>query len=421
MKSKIPFIVTFIFFCFISNKSFTQTLYTVLPSSTDSLITQDNYSDYIYVNDNVKQLNKLFLFFPGSGAIPRYYTLILKTAANLGYYAVGLSYNNDRTIASTCSGQNSDCQGLARKEILYGIDYSSEVDVDSTHCIMNRAIKLLNYLKNIYPSQNWGQFLTSQDSVDWSKVCVSGHSQGAGMASMIAYLYPVYRGVFFASGGDWSTKDLKVADWLQWNSETPAIKKFAFTHRNDELLWNYTNITPVIWDTLGLLNFGNYLSVDTLSGNFFERHAFTSNLVINSNSLIKYHNCVVVDAETPMNGDSAVYQPVWNYMLTAPMVTGINNKSNNDLPLSFRLMQNYPNPFNPSTNIRYTISSSQFVSIKVFDILGREVATLVNEEKHAGNYTVEFTINNRQVTSGVYFYQLRSGSFVSTKKMTILK
>ncbi|MBK7498425.1 MAG: T9SS type A sorting domain-containing protein [Ignavibacteriales bacterium] len=98
----------------------------------------------------------------------------------------------------------------------------------------------------------------------------------------------------------------------------------------------------------------------------------------------------------------------------------------------FKLEQNYPNPFNPVTSIRYTIptppSSSPlakgrnevgFVSLKVYDILGNEIATLVDEEKAAGVYNIQFTMNN--VSSGIYFYQLKAGSYLETKKMILIK
>jgi hypothetical protein len=87
--------------------------------------------------------------------------------------------------------------------------------------------------------------------------------------------------------------------------------------------------------------------------------------------------------------------------------------------LSFQLEQNYPNPFNPDTKIQYQVSSNSQVSLKVFDVLGNEVATLVNEEKPAGNYEVEF--NASQLSSGVYFYKLTAGSFTDTKKMILLR
>ena len=93
------------------------------------------------------------------------------------------------------------------------------------------------------------------------------------------------------------------------------------------------------------------------------------------------------------------------------------------IPDEIQLFQNYPNPFNPSTSIQYAVSSGQFVSLKVYDILGNEIATLVNEEKTAGIYEVVFgnKLIHQNLPSGVYFYQLRVGNFVVTKKMILTK
>ena len=85
----------------------------------------------------------------------------------------------------------------------------------------------------------------------------------------------------------------------------------------------------------------------------------------------------------------------------------------------FYLEQNYPNPFNPTTTIRYQIPELSFVTLKVYDVLGSEVATLVNEERPVGNYEVEFNAAN--LSSGVYFYRFQAGSFVETKKMLMIK
>jgi hypothetical protein len=101
----------------------------------------------------------------------------------------------------------------------------------------------------------------------------------------------------------------------------------------------------------------------------------------------------------------------------------VSAESEVDNPLVFSLQQNYPNPFNPSTSIQYAISSRQFVTLKVYDVLGNEIATLVNEELPAGEYEVEFnpasSIENP--ASGIYFYKLQAGSFVETKKMILMK
>lgn len=92
-----------------------------------------------------------------------------------------------------------------------------------------------------------------------------------------------------------------------------------------------------------------------------------------------------------------------------------------EIPLEVVLYQNYPNPFNPSTTIKYSIPKSELVTIKVFDILGKEIATLVNEYKQAGTYNYTLSTMNYTLTSGVYFYTMRAGSIVKSGKMTLLK
>lgn len=110
---------------------------------------------------------------------------------------------------------------------------------------------------------------------------------------------------------------------------------------------------------------------------------------------------------------------------TSEVITALEEQNN--LPHEFNLFQNYPNPFNPTTNIRYAIppviasgtKQSQFVSLKVYDILGIEIATLVNENRPAGNYEVNFDASD--LTSGIYFCRLQTNKFSSTKKMLMVK
>lgn len=99
-------------------------------------------------------------------------------------------------------------------------------------------------------------------------------------------------------------------------------------------------------------------------------------------------------------------------------ITGTENTNNNQSKIYF-LYQNYPNPFNPATNIEYLIPQPGLVNIKVYDVLGNEIETLVNEEKIAGRYSVSFDGIN--LASGIYFYLLRSGSFTQMRKMILLK
>jgi photosystem II stability/assembly factor-like uncharacterized protein len=107
------------------------------------------------------------------------------------------------------------------------------------------------------------------------------------------------------------------------------------------------------------------------------------------------------------------------YKIDLDLVVGIQSDQNKIISDEFKLEQNYPNPFNPETSLKYTVGSRQFVSLKVYDILGKEVATLVNEEKPAGIYIVQFDAGS--LSSGTYLYRIKSGNYSETRKMVLLK
>ncbi|NCQ19248.1 MAG: hypothetical protein COW85_14385 [Ignavibacteria bacterium CG22_combo_CG10-13_8_21_14_all_37_15] len=100
------------------------------------------------------------------------------------------------------------------------------------------------------------------------------------------------------------------------------------------------------------------------------------------------------------------------------LVVGIKDE-NNDIPSEFSLSQNYPNPFNPETVISYQLAWGSFVTLKIYDILGNEVTVLVNEEKPAGKYQVNF--NGKNLSSGLYFYKITTGNFTAVRKMLLIK
>ncbi len=100
-------------------------------------------------------------------------------------------------------------------------------------------------------------------------------------------------------------------------------------------------------------------------------------------------------------------------------LTSINETSSGQVLNSYSLLQNYPNPFNPSTKIEFSLPAKQAVSLKIFNLLGQEIATLVNREMNEGNYNINFDASG--LSSGIYLYQLKAGNYVQTKKMTLLK
>ena len=100
-------------------------------------------------------------------------------------------------------------------------------------------------------------------------------------------------------------------------------------------------------------------------------------------------------------------------------ISNVNKSDPQSAPENFKLFQNYPNPFNPVTTIEYSLSRASYVSLKVYNTLGNEITTLVDEKQEPGIYTAEF--DGSGISSGVYYVQMKAGKFVNVKKMILLK
>ncbi len=121
-------------------------------------------------------------------------------------------------------------------------------------------------------------------------------------------------------------------------------------------------------------------------------------------------------------GSGSLFSLQWLTFLDASASgTSVGGNSSGELPGSFRLEQNYPNPFNPETVIRYQLAAGCDVHLEVFDLLGREVATLVDEFEPAGSHTVQLSAFSARQSSGCYYYRLKAGDFFQTKMMSLLK
>jgi 5'-nucleotidase / UDP-sugar diphosphatase len=125
-----------------------------------------------------------------------------------------------------------------------------------------------------------------------------------------------------------------------------------------------------------------------------------------------------------LDGDKIIYDNLVMNELGGGYITIVGSqfvKEGNEMlsPVNYELEQNYPNPFNPTTTIRYSVPEQTFVTLKVYDIIGNEVTTLINEEKPTGTY--EITWSADQLSSGVYIYSIQAGSFIQTKKMILMK
>ena len=180
----------------------------------------------------------------------------------------------------------------------------------------------------------------------------------------------------------------------------------------------------------------NYWHVTAMTfGDFMDDNKITKELIIAFSNDSFNHTTIYKTEDPILNGiGTIIYDPVSpsDYYVSAmtsasfreslhsvTSVDGNQGSSNNSTVQSFNLFQNYPNPFNPSTKITYTIPELSFITLKVYDVLGNEIAKLVNEEKQIGDYEVEF--DGSELTSGIYFYRLQAGSYFETKKMILLK
>ena len=110
---------------------------------------------------------------------------------------------------------------------------------------------------------------------------------------------------------------------------------------------------------------------------------------------------------------------IWANVLSWDLTVGVENHTPQEVPSGYFLFQNFPNPFNPVTTIRYQIPKEGIVSLKIYDVLGRELKTLVNEYEEAGSYKLNF--DGSEFSSGIYFYRLCSGNFIKTMKMILVK
>lgn len=193
--------------------------------------------------------------------------------------------------------------------------------------------------------------------------------------------------------------------------------------------------TITLFDTVTWNGFGNFSCVDNYIPDSSTTYIYSINPLVSwltiqpSNFTIFFNDTII--AEKIFTSDTLdnlstyeILERTWfsfpQYIyFTLENVTAIEDQSNGNLPGSIELFQNYPNPFNPSTTISYTISTPGFVSLKVYDMLGKEIKVLVNEFQSVGGYSIDFDAG--EFSSGIYLYQLKAGNVVKTNKMLLLK
>lgn len=380
--------------------SFSQTtIRQIKPSDTDPLITTFNSdSNYVYLNTSIATKNILVVHLPGSFGEPKRATLYGTLAADLGFHSVGLMYPNIPTVGSFCTNSSDpDCFENVRREIVEGVDYSSNLTINPSESILNRTKKLLIYLNSNFPTENWGQYLDINNNLDFNKIIFSGHSQGGGHAALIGKFYPIKRAICFSSPKDWRNIPNAPPLWLSSGSwQTPSSAIYCFNHVLDE----HTNHQLEIWDSLGLNSFGVPVNVDSVSSPYNNTRQLTTAYIVPSGD---DHACTIQDNKTPKILNVPVFIPVWTYLLTGNLITGLADnlfEHNNKLILT-------PNPTNSIINLELT---EGYYQISIYDQTGKKVL----EQKTATSKT-QLDLTN--LNSGLYFIQVWGDKKMFTGKV----
>lgn len=367
------------------------------PSQTDSnYATQD--SSFIAINTST-QINKLFLFFGGTYSSPKHYKYICETAVIFGYDAISLSYID--TVPAYYLGNSLDSLVFDkyRQEICFGTPQSAFVTVDTLNSIYIRTLKLIQYLSLTYPSQNWGQYLLSPNTLDWSKIAVSGHSQGSGHSAYLSKHFQVERNVMFSGPNDYSFRYNCSAHWLRQAGITPINKQFVLLHLQDEVVpfeHQFVNISG-----LGMLQTDDTTNVDNALPPYSNSHCLYSD--INPAIAGYYHNSTCIGIYTPVESGDPLFLPVWQYMLTTPVINRITN-SWTEIPEA----KIFPNP---TTGI-FIIEGENIKSIVVINIKGQTIKRLLID-----NYQTPINISHQP--KGIYVVKIVTDKGTTIEKVVL--
>lgn len=224
---------------------------------------------------------------------------------------------------------------------------------------------------------------------------------------------------------DFPSSDFGAFTWISLTGEELSNSKRSLITlgskiQNNNMIWDGNNTIHNNWGSVPTIIYPLVLKLE-LNINADSIRIYP----LNNNGKENISNSFIVKPfeanQFQIELDQNIYKTLWfgieKYGGGGP--TGIESES--DIPLEFKLEQNYPNPFNPSTVISYQLPMTSLVTLYVYDILGRTVATLVNEFQEAGKYNIQLSSFDFKLSTGIYFYRLTAGNHSDTKKMLLLK
>lgn len=299
----------------------------ILPSTTDSAITEFNEPHWLYVNRGIvvrhdTQLpadrKKLLLWIPGTNSpkrtrpqrsstthgAPREFC---KLAASMGYHVLALNYPNSLPAGLCKKDADPEAFEKFRMAIIQG-GTSEHITVSRTNSIENRLIKLLQMLVQKRERENWGQFLTAEGGIAWEKIAVAGQSQGGGHAALIGIQHKVARVIAFGAPRDYSAALQAPAAWYSKESATPKALFYAFNHEQDR-----QGCTPAqLLENLRALKldaFGPPVLVENSQPPYAKSHMLMTNHPGTKVDSLTAHG-------TPLSPrNKAMFEPAWRQML----------------------------------------------------------------------------------------------------------
>ena len=254
-------------------------------------------------------------------------------------------------------------------------------------------------MSETYPSQNWGQYLLSPTTLNWSNIAVSGHSQGSGHSAYLAKYYNVERNVMFSGPNDYSTRYNCSAHWLRQPGVTSTNKQFVFLHLRDEAVPFYEQFVNI--SGMGMLQKDDTTIVDNSLPPYSNSHCLYSN--VEPSVAGKYHGSTCVGIYTPINSGDTVFLPVWQYMFTTSVSTGIIYSNIEIIKANI-----YPNP---TTGI-FTIEGKNIQSVEITNIRGQTIKQLTI-------HNLQFTIDLSNQAKGVYMIKIVTDKGTIVKKVVL--
>lgn len=355
--------------------------------ATDNQIDWELQNHQVFVNNDCPSNDKLLVHLVGTYDAPSSTTYFPIQGTQQGYKVICLKYPNGVSGTSACKASSDiDCHWKYHQEIIYGDDTSPDVNVDGNNCIVNRLEKLIIYLKNQHPGENWDAFLTGSNTIDWSNIAVSGHSQGGGHAAFIAKYSDLNRVILFASPNEYSSYFSAPASWINLSSATAESDIYSFGNYYDDVV-DFSEQYQV-WNTMNLGNYGDTVNIDIETCPYSNSHMLYTKY--NSGAgLAAHHNSVVIDNYTPINASAPIFLNVWDYLLGDCVST-----SSIDEDMNSKLML-HPNPANSELKIKGINSIS---SIAITDIHGKQQSFTQDNN----------TIQIGHLSSGVYYISVES-------------